>query len=178
LVINYKCYHESIKSKITITGHSDRASVTSTTSKKPGDLQEESEDGRVVKVFEVTLKPFDDDRIRDSYDAIYKFAGATNGIKEVIVICRLSDCPERYRVNSRIKCLGETVYNGIKYIYYDINEWIFNQILRMDSVAKKMFFQEFSSYVSNPNTSLKVKEKWIEYNELGEEGFDPDLNYV
>ena len=61
-------YHLSMHTGIRVTGGEDRASVTSTTSKKPGDVNEESSTtGEIYKVYEITVKPFGLDRIRDSY---------------------------------------------------------------------------------------------------------------
>jgi len=55
---------------IKVTGYKDRASTTSTTSKKPGDLNEETREGLILKVYEVTVKPFDQQRIIESFEAL------------------------------------------------------------------------------------------------------------
>lgn len=63
-------YHTSIHTGIIVSGADDSASATSTTSKKPGDINEEGADGSIYRVYEVTVKPFDLSRIIDSYDCI------------------------------------------------------------------------------------------------------------
>lgn len=68
-----KNYHLAMQTGIVVTGEDDRASVTSTTSKKPGDVNEESALGIIYKVYEITVKPFDIARIRDSYDCIHSY---------------------------------------------------------------------------------------------------------
>ena len=145
-----------------ITGVYDRASVTSTTSKKPGDLQEECPPGVVHKVYEVTIKPFDEARMRDSYDALVRYAEEHDSVAEVIVLCRKEDCPAEYR-NALSLCLGKKMYNGVLYVYYDLFEWCYNQIIRMTSSARESFLQELNNYVSDSNTDLKVKQEWFKY---------------
>lgn len=51
-----KSYHDSLDTGVVVTGSEDRASVTSTTSRKPGDINEESADGVIYKVYEITVK--------------------------------------------------------------------------------------------------------------------------
>ena len=51
-----KSYHLAMDTGIIVTGEEDRASVTSTTSKKPGDVNEESPNGEIYKIYEITVK--------------------------------------------------------------------------------------------------------------------------
>ena len=79
-----KYYHYSMHSEVQVTGGDDRASATSTTSNKPGDINEEW-CNKILKVYEITVKPFDEDRIIDSYDCIEKFnQHSEQKIREVI----------------------------------------------------------------------------------------------
>lgn len=162
-----KCYYSSIGSRIIVTGSEDRASVTNTTSKKPGDIQEEYSPGAVLKVYEVTMKPFDGNRMQDSYEAVIDYSNNNgNPIDEVIVLCRESDCPYEYRLENNTRCIGRCVFHGVKYLYYDIYEWVFNQIMRLNNEGRSCFFKSFGKYVSNPNTSSSVKKKWKNCYEL------------
>src|SRR5699024_3234002 len=65
-----KNYLESIESKILIGNYEDSASVTNTTSKKPGDIIIESHMYEIKEIYEITCKPFDEQRLQDSYDSI------------------------------------------------------------------------------------------------------------
>lgn len=90
-----KSYHDSLDTGVVVTGSEDRASVTSTTSRKPGDINEESADGVIYKVYEITVKKFDEARIVDSCDSILKYNSANGAnINEIVVICREKDCPD------------------------------------------------------------------------------------
>ena len=108
-----KNYHRYIFSSVTVTGEEDRASVTSTTSKKPGDVNEENLE-KILKVYEVTVKKFDIARIRDSYDCIsvYNDNNGTN-IHEVIVVCRPEDCPDDMEPSGLCGYMGHFKYQDI-----------------------------------------------------------------
>lgn len=155
-----KNYHTSIHSNIKVTGGDDRASVTSTTSNKPGDINEELF-GRILKVYEITVKPFNIDRIIDSYDCVCQFNQSTNDpVHEIIVICRPEDCPvqiENYGFNFY---LGKYIYQDVVYYFWNIYEWVVSMLQRMPNCGKELFFTNLSGYISNINTSESVKLEW------------------
>lgn len=156
-----KNYHLSMNTGIVVTGEEDRASVTSTTSKKPGDVNEESESGIIYKVYEVTVKHFDLARIRDSYDCvrIYNESGSTD-IHEIIVICRLEDCPEGMKLSGLHGYLGSYEYQNIIYYYWDIYEWISSTLQRMTESARTGFYNALNAYINDINTAENVKVLW------------------
>jgi len=159
-----KCFHEDINSGIVITGYEHRASVTSTTSKKPGDINEESSDGAILSVYEVTIKPFGDDRITESYDTIKIYNDSTtNTIDEVKVICRSSDCP--IPIENRVSSFffGTIQYNDVEYAYIDIYQWVASIIVHMTRDGRKNFYENLKSYVSEFNTAETVKNAWRDF---------------
>lgn len=155
-----KNYHLFFHTGIIVTGGEDRASVTSTTSKKPGDLNEECA-GRIYKVYEITVKHFDLARIRDSYNCItiYNNAHGTE-INEVIVICRPEDCPPDMVHSGLHGYLGHYAYQNITYYYWDIFEWIANLLQHMTPDARNGFYIALNSYINEVNTSESVKKLW------------------
>lgn len=157
-----KCYHTFFHTGVEVTGGDDRASVTSTTSKKPGDINEECA-GRIYKVYEVTVKHFDIARIRDSYDciSIYNEAHSTN-INEIIVICRREDCPPDMEASGLHGYLGKYTYQNIVYYYWDIFEWISNTLQHMVPEGRNGFYLLLNSYINETNTSEAVKKLWQE----------------
>lgn len=155
-----KCYHFSIRSKIRVTGGDDRASVTSTTSNKPGDINEEW-CNRILKVYEITVKPFDEERIIDSYDCIEKFnQHSEQQIHEVIVICRPKDCPTHIRARGFSFYLGTIDYQNIRYYFWDIYEWVVSMLQRMTDEGKEFFLLDLNSYINDVNTAEAVKVEW------------------
>ncbi len=156
-----KNYHEAMCTGVVVTGQDDRASVTSTTSKKPGDINEESSTGTVFKVYEITVKPFDLARIRDSYDSIlqYNKANDTN-LDEIIVICRKEDCPDEMKASDVQAYLGYYEYQNVSYYYLDIFEWISCRLLHMTREARRNFHDDLNSYIADINTAEQVKELW------------------
>lgn len=161
-----KHYHCSMQTGIVVTGEKDRASVASTTSKKPGDVNEESMSGEIFKVYEVTVKKFDIKRIRDSYDCIHTYNRSNHtDIHEVIVICRPEDCPKdidaiRLQGYNLHECLGSYKYRDIIYYYWNINEWILSMLQRMTANARTGFYKNLNSYIEDINTAENVKILW------------------
>ncbi|MGM9641866.1 MAG: hypothetical protein ACI3XI_01520 [Eubacteriales bacterium] len=161
-----KNYHFGLRTGVVVTGGDDRASVTSTTSKKPGDVNEENPEGAILKVYEITVKPFDIARIRDSYDCL-KIYEENSGkfISEVIVVCRPEDCPAEMKKSNLHLCMGSYSYNEITYYYWNISEWIAETLQRMTAESRELFYLELNSYVSDFNTAETVKKLWQSLNE-------------
>ena len=161
-----KNYHLGLHTGVVVTGGDDRASVTSSTSKKPGDLNEENPDGVVLKVYEITVKPFDIARIRDSYDClkIYEQNSGTT-IAEVIVICRPEDCPIEMKKSNLNLCMGSYSYSEVTYYYWNISEWVAETLQRMTAESRESFYLNLNSYISDFNTAETVKKLWQSLNE-------------
>ena len=153
-------YHLSMHSEIRVTGGDDRASVTSTTSNKPGDVNEEW-CNKILKVYEITVKPFDGERIVDSYDCIEKFnQHSEQQIREVIVICRPKDCPTQIRTSGFSFYLGSIDHQNVRYYFWNIYEWVASMLQRMTDEGKELFLFSLNSYVNDVNTSEAVKREW------------------
>ena len=155
-----QCYHLSFSTGVIVTGGEDRASVTSTTSKKPGDINEER-DGQIYKVYEVTVKPFDQARIVDSYDCIltYNTVHGTH-LHEVLVLCRPQDCPAQIPSGGLHGYLGCYTYRDILYSFIDLFEWIALLLLHMPASGRTNFYRLLNAYVNDINTAVKVKQCW------------------
>ena len=155
-----KYYHLSMHSEIRVTGGDDRASVTSTTSNKPGDVNEEW-CNRILKVYEITVKPFDEERIIDSYDCIEKFnQHSEQQIREVIVICRPKDCPNQIRTSGLSFYLGSIDHQNVRYYFWNIYEWVVSMLQKMPDEGKEFFLRSLNCYINDANTSEAVKIEW------------------
>lgn len=156
-----KNYHRFLNTGVVVTGEDDRASVTSTTSKKPGDINEENPEGCVRKVYEITVKPFDLARIRDSFDCVSTYnANNSADIQEIIVICRKNDCPSDMKSSGLNGYLGSYVYQNIVYYYWEIYEWVASTLQRMTPDGRLAFYTELNSYIDDMNTAENVKRLW------------------
>ena len=161
-----KNYHLEMNTGIVVTGEEDRASVTSTTSKKPGDVNEESTDGEIFKVYEITVKPFDLARIRDSYDCVGKYNEENeSNLNEIIVICRKEDCPEEMECSTLNSYIGRFAYQDIMYYFWDIFEWISDTLQRMTPSGRIGFYSDLNTYIADINTAETVKILWRKLHE-------------
>lgn len=161
-----KNLHKSLNTSIVVTGYNDRASVTSTTSKKPGDVNEESKDGDIYKVYEVTVKKFDLARIRDSFDAVTIYnKNHQTSINEIIVICRPNDCIDDMADSGYSLYLGKYQYKNITYYFWNIYEWIAATLQHMTVDGRTQYYNELNSYINEINTAKKVKTLWKQIHE-------------
>lgn len=158
-------YHLGFDSGIKVVGHEDRASVTSTTSKKPGDIMEKLADDTIATCYEVTVKPFNQPRVVESSDAIRQY-NREHGceISEIIVICRSQDAhPESRHGSTGFYFLGEIHYEYLSYYFIEIFEWIMAQLLRMTPTSRINFFNKLHKYVDDPSTAEKVKQCFMRW---------------
>lgn len=164
-----EAYHQDLQTGIVVAGHEDRASVTNTTSKKPGDITEVLADGTVVTIYEVTVKKFDDARIQDSFEAIKAIDSIKN--TEVSVICRPADVPESAKEGEALSeyagelYLGDLLVGDIVYRFLDMYEWIVSRLTAMTPDARLSFYEKLGEYIADPNTAEKVKNCWKDLNE-------------
>lgn len=154
-------YHKSMKTNIIVTGSNDSASTTSTTSKKPGDINEETANGTILNVYEITVKAFDESRVKDSYNCIMTYNAEHNtNLNEITVICRPEDCHPNMQAINLNGTMGIYLYNGMNYRYWNIFEWLSFTLQHTPTDGRVMFYKELNDYISDINTSQTVKECW------------------
>lgn len=154
-------YNEGMNTGVVVSGSNDSATVTNTTSKKPGDIIEESTTGEIYKVYEITVKQFDTNRIQDSCESVEAYNNQNNKtIQEIIVICRKKDCPPKMNKSGLNLCLGKFSYRFLTYYFWDINETISQLLQKMTASSRKSYFEDLNNYIGDYNTNIKVKEAW------------------
>lgn len=164
-------YHKTHNTGIKVENYEDSASTTNTTSQKPGDVIEIDPKEKIINIYEVTCKPFKIVRIEDSYQSIKDFdQNYGKQSKEVTVICREEDCPDFAESILSKSYLGYYVHKDIKYNFINIYEWIITQLLRMNINSRVDFYNKLNEYVSDTQTSEKVKLLWKEINSSRIEG--------
>lgn len=155
-------YHVTMETGITVNNYEDSASTTNTTSNKPGDANEETLDGKLSKIYEVTCKIFGLERIQDSYESIKSYEKQSGDkINELIVVCRKEDCPAdiTITIDSNIH-LGHYDYKDMTYFFINIYEWIIAQLHRMDNISRQNFYYKLNEYITDFQTSENVKLLW------------------
>lgn len=119
------------------------------------------DDGSSRSQWGYTIKPFDEDRIIDSYDCIEKFnQHSEQKIREVIVICRPKDCPAQIRASGHSFYIGSIDYQSIRYYFWNIYEWIVSMLQRMPDEGKEYFLISLNNYINDINTAESVKNEW------------------
>ena len=153
-------YHEDLQTGVRVQGHTDRASTTSITSKKLGDVSEELLNGVITSAYEVTVKGFGAQRVREAYNAVQTYSSRTNiNTREIIVLCRKQDVHPDVTAVSNLY-LGSLQYQDVAFHFIEIYEWIISQLLRMTLDGRRTFFEKLQTYIANKDTSAKVKYVW------------------
>ena len=157
-------YHAALGTGVAVMGGEDRASVTSTTSKKAGDIVEAGGGGLIIRVYEVTVKPFGESRMQESSSSLVAYNEATGQqVGEVVVLCREDDCPSKLDGGQTEEgYYGQREYQGVVYQFFDLFQWLAGQLVRMPAAARLGFWQHLQEYVSEPGTAEKVKLLWAE----------------
>jgi hypothetical protein len=116
------------------------------------------------RIYEITVKPFSEDRMIESYVAIKAFDKESQ-VSEVFVICRKEDAPKEiekhYVVSSYL--LGTAEHQDMLYYFIDIFEWMREKLLFMMPKSRSSFYADLGTYINQTDTSEKVKlyfNKW------------------
>ncbi len=149
-----------------VEGIEDAACVTTSTSNKLGDLCLSDPEGRPLVAYEVTIKPFNADRVDDSTEAIHAYnTSHGTAVTEMIVLCRPEDAhPESCREDAQSAHIGWLDDQDIRYQFIDLHEWIRLELLGVPPAVRASFHSALSDYVANPNTSEAVKSEWARLN--------------
>ena len=159
-------YHQDLGSGLQVIGHEHRASVTSTTSNKAGDIAEVRPNGSVALCYEVTVKAFGQNRVEECSDSLTRYNEGTDAaISEVTVICRREDAHPDATEDDVGPFIGKLEYGALTFLFVDIYHWITLQLLRMAVTARLRFYERLAEYVAEPNTAEKVKRFWKEHHE-------------
>lgn len=148
-------------SSVVVSGYMDSVSATNTTSKKPGDVIETTENGKEI-VYEITTKPFTDDRLIESHESVRAYR---DDIPDVIVICRPSDIPSALEISPTAFLMASTQYKELSYYFVNIYDYIQSSILLVTTNARRTFYQDLITYVNDINRAEKVKIYFKEWHE-------------
>lgn len=120
--------------------------------------------GETARAYEITVKAFGEDRVRDSYESV-KALDLKEGEKssEITILCRKEDShPEVAAGVEEAGYLGKLAHRDLTYHFIEIHAWLLSQILRMTPTARLSFHEKLDKYVGDFNTSETVKQLWSE----------------
>lgn len=156
----------ALGASVTIEGVEDAACVTTSTSNKLGDLCVLDARDQPVVAYEVTVKPFGEERVTDCTAAIHDYATANElTVNEMTVLCRPEDLhPAATGGVGSTSYLGAVDDQDVRYHFVNLYEWILSELLELPPAARAEFHSAMSQYVRDPNVSESVKAKWAEVN--------------
>lgn len=150
-------------SEFEVEGARDSVSTTNKTSKKPGDLTVRR-GNEFVRVYEVTVKKFSEQRVREaaqSLGSFFKDGGFPKGFS-VLVVCRPEDIPNLSRPSGSNYFLGELANNGINFLFFDIFQWTQGKIAEFSKPQRDYFLHEFTLFLNGVRIPAAVRDAWSE----------------
>jgi len=161
-VCGYMLEESLASSNLSVSGVTDSASTTNATSKKPGDLAVEDQEGKILRIFEVTTKGFTPQRISECSQSLRTFeADSGQTLPTVSVICERANVPEIAREIDSGGFLGLVADGPINYEFTEIEGWIYQMLFNLADVQRVRFFTQLQNYVNEPNTRKEVKERFV-----------------
>lgn len=147
----------------TVDGARDSVSTTNKTSKKPGDLAVQNGD-EFVRIYEVTVKKFNDQRVREAVQSLAAFFGDKGfplGLS-VQVICRPEDVPDVSSSSGNSYFLGELAANGVNFVFFDIFQWTTGKIAEFSKAQRDYFQRELTEFLNGVRIPAAVRASWSE----------------
>ena len=130
-----------------------KACETNLTAKKPADISIEDEQGSVLRLYEVTVKPIDINRIQDSVDSVVAHG---KGHVEVTWLCRMPTDIGELDINP------EGIYEcqGVRCEFVDLAGWILVGLEMLGNAGRDELLAQLADYVKDPNVSKSAKQAW------------------
>jgi hypothetical protein len=148
-----------------VEGTRDSASTTNRTAKKVGDLTISNSEGVLERVYEVTVKPFSTQRVREAVQSVraYFEPGDIPENFVVLVLCRPEDIPDNVERTERSSILGELEIGGVIFEFIDIYEWISTKLVEFSINHRQYFFDEIVEYLNGVRIPAEVRSAWAKF---------------
>jgi hypothetical protein len=144
-----------------VEGVFDSVSATNKTSNKVGDLSVETDDGEILRIYEVTVKGFGTQRIRECIHSLADFFD--DEIPDgtiVLVLCRAEDVPDFARVDSSDSLIGEHEQSGVLFEFIDLYAWIAAKISELPLLQREAFFDALQDFINGPRINTTARVFW------------------
>lgn len=152
--------HTIFNSDGLLEGVGESVNATNTTGGKAGDFTE-CFDGN-LRIYEVTTKTVDNQRVNESVDAIIKYLQNIDFPLSSIEVTFL--CPKQ-SVNLDLPYSTSThtsvfKFDGIQYTFVDLNEWLLFMLERLGISGREIAYNIVREYIGSSSTALSVKRLW------------------
>jgi len=142
----------STKSQIDVFGTDESVFGTNTTSKKPGDIWTEV-NGEIDKIYEITVKPIDNNRLKDCSQNIKEQNLAD---KVVTFVCRTPDDLKYLDFENE----NAVIFFDVRYEFVDITNYFKYTLLGMTDSDFQDFLNKIKDFIEDYNRPMKTKQLW------------------
>ncbi len=143
-----------------LDGVGESVNASNTTTGKAGDFTEIFNQN--MRIYEVTTKKIDIQRIFESADAVVNFLRNIDVQPKTVEITFL--CPldkVELEQNYKISPTNATFqFSGLRYSFVELNEWILFMLERIGAYGRSLALNDIAEYVQSPSTKLEVKSVW------------------
>ncbi len=139
----------------TVKGYDENVNATNTTAKKAGDVWEEDSTGKTHRIFEITVKRVDANRVED---CIQNLEGLNiTDPNEVILLCRIPEDTDTLQ----LKTNSLEVRNHLVQ-FLDIRKWFYFSFLTLRKESQAQFLKEVEGFMNELTRKQAVRDAWVE----------------
>jgi hypothetical protein len=143
-----------------VDGARDSVSTTNLTSGKAGDITVEI-NGELVRIYEVTVKPFTEQRVDECAQSIHSFFGNDHQAEVVVtVLCRPQDVPVSASPLHGSVHMGELIYGKIVFEFLNLYEWLAAKLVETPLRGRRYFFEQVQSCLNQPKIPTEIRQYW------------------
>ena len=138
-----------------VKGYDENVNATNTTAKKAGDIWEEDETGKIHRIFEVTVKKVDANRVEDCIQNLEVLN--INDPNEVIFLCRIPEDTD----SLHLKTNSLEVRNYLVQ-FLDIRKWFYFSFLTLRKESQAEFLKGVEGFMNELTRKQAVRDAWVE----------------
>lgn len=142
-----------------LDGVGESVNASNTTSGKAGDFTETF--GNSLRIYEVTTKTIDMQRLNESADSINRFLLSISSLANIDATFL---CNTKYITlnvaNEVDKNTGTIQIQNLVYSFIELSDWIFYMLERLGTSGRNTAMEYIQQYAQAPDTDLSVKDIW------------------
>lgn len=145
---------------MTVQGTRGSVFASNKTSKKLGDLTLHHLKA-VERVYEITVKPFGEQRVREAAQSIKAYFGGEppEGFS-VKVLCMSGHTPPDIKNFESNYFFGELYFGGVTFEFIDIREWVAGRVAEFSVVQRSYFVRELTDFLNGVRIPEAARKTW------------------
>ncbi len=144
----------SQKTKTTVHGANDSVFSTNTASRKPGDIWEETTQGEVIFIYEVTVKPIDINRLQDCAENISNLKLNSIPVK---FLCRIPEDIKSLPLKNDSRVF---IYQNVVFEFISLSNWTVDIYTSIPTESQESLKRRVAEFIASYDREINTKKKW------------------